>query len=106
MGDIGGGAPLSLPGLTYQRRSPLGGSPVIAPWFLLCSIRRMTRGDVLRYNLAFALSRAIKIVRGLRQRLTEAERYAVADHVVTQLKQRGDPWHLSEEARPNKPPST
>ncbi len=66
----------------------------------------MTRGDVLRYNLAFALRRVSKIVRGLRQGLTEAERYAVADHVVTQLKQRGDPWHLSEEARPSKPPST
>ncbi len=65
----------------------------------------MTRGDVLRHNLAFALSRASKIVRGLRQGLTEAERYAVADH-VTQLKQRGDPWHLSEEARPSKTPST
>jgi hypothetical protein len=66
----------------------------------------MTKGDVLRYNLAFALSRASKVVRGLRQGLTEAERYAVADHVVAQLKQRGDPWRLSEEARPSKPPST
>jgi hypothetical protein len=56
--------------------------------------------------LAFALSRASKVVRGLRQGLTEAERYAVADHVVAQLKQRGDPWRLSEEARPSKPPST
>jgi hypothetical protein len=52
------------------------------------------------------LARASKIVRGLRQGLTEAERYAVADHVVAQLKQRGDPWHLSDEARPSKPPST
>ena len=43
--------------------------------------RPMTRGDVLRYRIAFALSRAVKIVRGLRQGLTEAERYAVADHV-------------------------
>jgi len=58
----------------------------------------MTRGDLLRYRIAFALSRAAKIVRGLRQALTEAERYAVADHVVEQLKKRGDPWHLSEEA--------
>ena len=30
--------------------------------------------------------------------LTEDERYAVADHVVSQLKKRGDPWHLTEEA--------
>jgi hypothetical protein len=56
----------------------------------------MTRGDVLRYNLAYALIRASKIVRGLRQALTERERYAVADHVVAQLKEHGDPWHLSE----------
>ena len=60
----------------------------------------MTRGDVLRYNLAYALIRASKIVRGLRQALTERERYTVADHVVAQLKEHGDPWHLSEEARP------
>jgi hypothetical protein len=37
--------------------------------------------------------------------LTEAERYAVADHVIAQLKEHGDPWHLSEEARPKKAPS-
>ena len=57
------------------------------------------RGDVLRYNLAFALIRASQIVRGLRQGLTEDERYAVADHVVAQLKEHGDLWRLSEEAR-------
>lgn len=59
----------------------------------------MTRGDVLRYKLAFALSRAAKIVRGLRQALSEEERFAVADHVVGQLKERGDPWGLNEEAK-------
>ncbi len=58
----------------------------------------MTRGDVLRYRLAYALIRASKIVRGLRQGLTEPERYAVADHVVAQLNEHGDPWQLSEEA--------
>ena len=58
------------------------------------------------YRLAFALSRAVKIVRGLRQGLTEAERYAVADHVVGQLKERGDPWRLSEEAPISRPPTT
>jgi hypothetical protein len=52
--------------------------------------RCMTRGDVLRYNLAYALIRASKIVRGLRQALTECERYAVADHVVAQL--QWDVW--------------
>ena len=47
---------------------------------------RMTRGDVLRYNLAYALIRASKIVRGVRQALIERERYAVADHVVAHSK--------------------
>ena len=60
----------------------------------------MTRGDVLRYRIAFALSRAVKVVRGLRQALTEAERYAVADDVVEQLKDRGDPWQLAQDAEP------
>jgi len=64
----------------------------------------MTRGDVLRYRLAFALSRAAKIVRGLRQGLTEDERYAVADHVVAQLS--GDPWRLADEAQPKIGPTT
>jgi len=36
-------------------------------------------------------------VRGLKQGLTEAERY-VAEHVVGQLKEHGDPWHLNDEA--------
>jgi hypothetical protein len=60
----------------------------------------MTRGDVLRYRLAYALMRARKIVRGLKEGLTEAERYAVADHVVGQLQRDGDPWGLADEARP------
>jgi hypothetical protein len=66
----------------------------------------MTRGDVLRYKIAFALSRAVKIVRGLKHGLTEAERHAVADHVVTQLKEHGDPWRLNDEAKPSSAPST
>jgi hypothetical protein len=32
--------------------------------------------------------------------LTEAERYAVADDVVEQLKERGDPRQLSQDAEP------
>ena len=44
------------------------------------------------------LSHASKVVRGLKQGLTETERYAVADHVVCQLKVRGDLWHLRDEA--------
>jgi hypothetical protein len=66
----------------------------------------MTRGDVLRYAIAFALRRARKIIRGLTDGLTEEERYAVADHVVAQLRERGDPWRLNEEARTADPPST
>jgi hypothetical protein len=67
---------------------------------------QMTRGEVLRYALAFALIRARKIVRGLKDGLTDDERFAVADHVVRQLKQHGDPWDLSEEAKPTVGPST
>jgi hypothetical protein len=66
----------------------------------------MTRGEMLRYALAYALRRSRKIVRGLKQGLSEEERYAVADHVVAQLKDRGDPWRLKEEAPTAKPPST
>jgi hypothetical protein len=42
----------------------------------------MTRGDLLRYQIAFALRRAAKIVRGLKQALTEDDRFAVADDVL------------------------
>ncbi len=66
----------------------------------------MTRGDVLRYRLAFALGRAAKIVRGLRQGLTEDERYIIADHVVSQLRERGDPWRLDDEAKKASAPTT
>ena len=34
------------------------------------------------------------------------QRFAVADHAVAQLKERGDPWRLNEEAPVAKPPST
>ena len=37
---------------------------------------------MLRFAIAFALIKARKVVRGLRQGLTEEERYAVADAVV------------------------
>jgi hypothetical protein len=53
----------------------------------------------LKYAIAFALRGASKVVRGLKQGLTETERYAVADHVVSQFKARGDPWRLSDEAK-------
>jgi hypothetical protein len=66
----------------------------------------MTRGESLRYAIAFALRRARKVVRGLKTELTEAERYAVADHVVGQLREGGDPWNLDEELKAARPPST
>jgi hypothetical protein len=66
----------------------------------------MTKGEVLRYAIAFALRQSRKIVLGLKEGLTEDERFAVADHAVAQLKERGDPWRLNEEAPTAKPPST
>jgi hypothetical protein len=66
----------------------------------------MTKGEVLKYAIAFALRRSRKRIRGLKEGLTEEERYAVADHAVAQLKERGDPWRLNEEAPTAKPPST
>jgi hypothetical protein len=66
----------------------------------------MTRGDVLEYAIAFALRRASKVVRGFKQGLTETERYAVADHIVCQLTERGDPWHLGDEAKRGDAPTT
>ena len=66
----------------------------------------LSQGEVLRYAIAFALRRSRKIIRGLKEGLTEEERFAVADHAVAQLKERGDPWRLNEEAPAAKPPST
>jgi hypothetical protein len=58
---------------------------------------------VLRCRIAFALRRATEIVvGGLRQGLNEGERYAVADHVVRQLKERGDPSRLYASSNLNK----
>ena len=59
----------------------------------------MTKGEILRYAIAFALRRSRKIIRGLKEGLSEEERFAVADHTVAQLKQRGDPWRLNDEAQ-------
>jgi len=66
----------------------------------------MTRGEVLKYAIAFALRRASKVVRGLKEGLTEAERFEVADHVVGQLKDHGDPWGLSKNAKSAPAPTT
>jgi hypothetical protein len=44
------------------------------------------------------LSKAVKIVRGLRKGLTREERETVADDTVRRIAaQRGDPWRLNEE---------
>ena len=59
-----------------------------------------TRADLLRFVIAFALRGAQKLVRGLRQGLSEEERYRGADDVVHQLQRNGDPWKLSEDLPP------
>jgi hypothetical protein len=59
-----------------------------------------TRGDMLSFAIAFALRGARNLVRGLRDELSEEERYRVANDVVDRLKQRGDPWRLSEDLPP------
>jgi hypothetical protein len=63
----------------------------------------MTRGEVLKYAVAYALMRSRKIIRGLKEGLTE---YVVADQVVAQLKDHGDAWHVNEEQPTAKAPST
>jgi len=78
----------------------------VAGVFPICSNYAVrTRGDLLSFAIAFALRGARKLVRGLREELTEEERYRVADDVVHQLT-RGDPWRLSEEIPPRKGHST
>lgn len=56
-----------------------------------------TRGDLLRFSIAYALIGARKVVRGLRQGLTEQERYEVADAAVRRIEAHGDPWRLNED---------
>jgi len=48
-------------------------------------------GSRVRLTFPVASHSIPKIVRGLKEALTENERYAVADHVVSQLKEHGDP---------------
>jgi hypothetical protein len=40
----------------------------------------MTKGEVLRYAIAYSLRRSRKIIRGLKEGLNEEERFAVASH--------------------------
>ena len=57
-----------------------------------------TRGDLLRLELFMALSKAMKLVRGLRKSLTIAEREGIADDAVRRVASKpGDPWRLNEE---------
>jgi hypothetical protein len=46
------------------------------------------------------------VIRGLKEGLTEEERFGVADHTIAQLMERGDPWRLEEEQPIAKPLST
>jgi hypothetical protein len=56
-----------------------------------------TRGDLLHGELAFALAKAVKIVRGLPQALTREEREPVADAAVKRIADKPyDPWKLNE----------
>ncbi len=55
---------------------------------------------MLRFAVAFAPRGARKLVRGLRQGLSEEERYRVADDVVQRLQQHGDPWRLADDLPP------
>jgi len=62
------------------------------------------RGDLLRAELAFALAKAVKIVRGLRQALTREELEAVADAAVKRIADKPyDPWKLNEPLPPPSP---
>jgi hypothetical protein len=56
-----------------------------------------TRGDQLKFAIAFALLKARKRIRGLWFGLQEEERFAVAETVVEELRKRGDQWKLDEE---------
>ena len=44
-----------------------------------------TRGDMLSFAIAFALRSARKLVQGLREEMTEEERYRVANDAVRRL---------------------
>jgi hypothetical protein len=54
-----------------------------------------TKADQLRLAIAYAL-RDLKI-QGRKGALSEADRYMIADAVITRLTQSGDSWNLHEE---------
>jgi len=84
--------------VTYFWRSY--GGPTENRVSYMFSSQMRTRGDMLSFAIAFAMRGARKLVRGLREELTEEERYGVANDVVHRLKQHGDPWRLSEDLQP------
>ena len=53
-----------------------------------------TRGELLRFAVAFAL-RKLKI-HGRKGVMTEEQRYDAGDLVVAELQRYGDPWRLKE----------
>jgi hypothetical protein len=55
-------------------------------------------------NLAASQASGRELIEQLRAIAADYKRFLFNDN--SQLKQHGDPWHLSEEARPSKPPST
>jgi hypothetical protein len=63
-----------------------------------------TKGEMLAHAIAFALSNAVKVVRGLRQGLTPENKYAVAQRAVEEMKKYGDPWRLNDEVKWEGPP--
>ena len=63
-----------------------GMDPKITILFPLCSYLPLTRGEVLQVRNCLRTEALPQIIRGLKQGLTEEERYAVADHAVAQLK--------------------
>ncbi len=63
-----------------------------------------TRGEMLGHAISFALSNAVKVVRGLRKGLTSEERFDVAKSTVEELKKHGDPWKLNDEVKWEGPP--
>ena len=54
-----------------------------------------TRAEMLAFALSLALSRLR--IRSMRRLLTEDDRRAIAQDVVRQLREFGDPWELSRD---------
>ncbi len=57
----------------------------------------MTRGELLKHSISYALIRARKVVKGLSLTLSKDERSAVAQRAVEELRRHGDQWKLDEE---------